>query len=204
MYDSFNRQYNGSVLSAVSMQHVGWYSPTCIWCVGYVCICGSEDLEGDDVNSSHCCVFVKTGTSALWSDAWWEWCRCMARSQSLREKRASWNVISSYVIGATGRLLLSRGLLSTGGFDMQTSSQLKQTSHLFTGVGGVLSLRERQVNEVHTPACQPWSKLHPQYESYKQDHPTAFKAGIIIFSKSLLFVSFKGTFTKQLKGNSTN
>lgn len=46
------------------MQNSDWYSPECFWCVGYVCICGSWDLEGDNVNSSHRCVFVKTGTSA--------------------------------------------------------------------------------------------------------------------------------------------
>lgn len=54
------------------------------------------------IHPTAACVFVKTGTSALWRDAWWEWCRWMARSQS--QKKASWNVISSYAISATGWL----------------------------------------------------------------------------------------------------
>lgn len=60
-------------------------------------------------------------------------------------KRASWNAIGSYVIGATGRLLLSCGLSNTSGFDRQTGSQSKtEMSYLFTG--GVSSEKERQVN----------------------------------------------------------
>lgn len=43
------------------------------------------------------------------------------------KKKASWKVIGSYVIGATGQLLLSRGLLHTSGFDMQT----KQRRHIY-------------------------------------------------------------------------
>lgn len=63
-------------------------------------------------------------------------------------KRASWNAIGSYVIGATGRLLLSRGLSNTSGFDRQTGSQSKtETSYLFMGVGGISSEKERQVND---------------------------------------------------------
>lgn len=75
-----------------------------------------------DVNSSNCCVFVKRGTSALWRDAWWAWCHCMARRQSLQERKASCNVMSSYVISHTGWLLLSSTLLKMRGFDMQTGS----------------------------------------------------------------------------------
>lgn len=66
----------------------------------------------------------------------------MARSQSLREKKASWNVIGSYVISATGQLLLRHGLLNMSGFEMQTDSENSaETPYLSKGV-----VAERQVN----------------------------------------------------------
>lgn len=46
-------------------------------------------------------------------------------------------------------------------------------------VGGVLSEKQWQVNK-QMPAFQPWSNFHPQYESHKQDHPMAYKTGIIL------------------------
>lgn len=36
------------------------------------CICGSQNLQGDNVITLHCCVFVKTGTPALRRGAFWE------------------------------------------------------------------------------------------------------------------------------------
>lgn len=137
-------------------------------CVGCVFICGSYDLEGDAVDSSHCCVLLKTGTSALRCDAWWEWCRCMACSQSLRkgEKRASCKVIGSYVIRATGQLLLSCGLLNTSGFDMQTS-----TSYFFM-VACQLRRKGRLTNCIFWPTRWPWANVQPQYDPHQQDHRT--------------------------------
>lgn len=85
----------------------------------------------------------------------------MARSQSLREKKARWNVIGSYVIGATGQLLLSHGLLNTSGFDVQTGSQSQtETSYLSMGEGGVSREREGQVNERILPACHDLISIH--------------------------------------------
>lgn len=40
--------------------------------VSGVCICGSQNLQGDNVITLHCCVFVKTGTPALRRSAFWE------------------------------------------------------------------------------------------------------------------------------------
>lgn len=64
----------------------------------YIYICSCFDLEGDKGFHPTAAFFVKTGTWALRCSASWEWCCCMARSQSLREKEASRTVIGSYVI----------------------------------------------------------------------------------------------------------
>lgn len=75
-----------------------------------VCFCGGSNLQGDNVNSSHCCLFL----CVCWnwdigsSGAWWEWCRCLACSQSERErekKKTSRKMIGPYVIRATGQVL---------------------------------------------------------------------------------------------------
>lgn len=50
------------------------------------------------------------------------------------------------------------------------------------------SEKERQVNDVGYVCLHASHYLHPQNESYKQDHPIAFKTGIIMFSETLLFV----------------
>lgn len=54
-----------ATIKLFSRQNNDWHSPKHFCYVGYVCICGSWDLRGDNAISSHCCVFVKTGTSAL-------------------------------------------------------------------------------------------------------------------------------------------
>lgn len=69
----------------------------------------------------------------------------MAGSQSLREKRASRDVIGSYVISATGWALLNHGLLNMSGSDMQTGSwTLTWTLYLQMGLGGVAFEGEQQ------------------------------------------------------------
>ena len=117
-------------------------------------------------------------------------------------KGASWNVIGSYVIAATGRLLLSRGLLNTNGFDMQTSSLSWAWDVIFILRSGCCCLGEwekktRQVNDVHLLAWQPWSNFYPQWV-IKQNHLIALKFGIIIsiFTVHISqLVTIKGTMT---------
>lgn len=116
-----------------------------------------------------------------WSGAWWEWCRCLARSQSAREREKGrkkkneqendWPLCNQgyrTVFVAVFAALICR-----------RAPGVKTIRRRFScmRVGAVLN---EKVNNTHMPACRLQSNLHPQYDWHKQDHHTAEKSHIML------------------------